>query len=57
MPRKPKKRKSNKPKPSDLGTGQAARAGRALQKRKSKLDKRLKAATGSKKKRKTKKRK
>ena len=50
-----KKKKSSKPKPSDLGSGQAYRAGKALKKRKSRIDAALSKATGGKKKKKTRK--
>ena len=53
----PKSKKSNKPKPSDLGTGAAAKAGRALKNRKSRMDREMAKATGSPKKKKPMKRK
>jgi len=43
-----KKRKINKPKPSDLGTGAAAKAARKLQGRQSQIEAALNAASGGK---------
>jgi len=42
------KKKDNKPKPSDLGTGGAARAAKKLKDRKSRIDEALNAASGGK---------
>lgn len=44
------KRKTSKPKPSDLGAGGAARAARLLKNRKARMDAILNEATGNKRK-------